>query len=88
MKKEEFDIVEEAYFVTGYEELKNKVDLTTDVFNNTLVSLLKKGWVDQLNFNQLANDFEKNSVYREELDQYSYLATKEGLLKHNGMKGC
>ena len=82
MTDEEFDIIDELYFVTAYADLKQATDLSDDQLKTHLIHMARQGWVrvyktvdeeselDQLNFE---NDFRS----------YYYLASKKGLFEHN-----
>lgn len=83
MTDEEFDVLDELYFVSSYPELKSNTGFEDDVLREVLKQLAVKGWIkvlrnsdDEVPFVQ--GDFEEN--YR----NYFYLASKAGLLAHNG----
>lgn len=45
MTDDEFDLLDELYFLQSYEYLKNKLDWEDQRLLFTLESLLKKGWI-------------------------------------------
>lgn len=82
MTDEEFDIIDELYFVTAYRTLQEATELADDVLKTNLTNLVKQGWVriyktmdEQSEIDQL--DFNKD--YK----SYFYLASKKGLFEHN-----
>lgn len=82
MTEEEFDIIDELYFVTAYSDLKEATELPDDKLKNNLINMAKRGWVrvyknvdEESELEQL--DFENN------FQSYFYLASKKGLFKHN-----
>lgn len=82
MTDQEFDVLDELYFLQSFDELSASVTMEEHELKNILRLLISKKWVKcQKSFSELlANDeinFENN--YR----IYYYLATKEGLLRHN-----
>lgn len=79
----EFDVLDELYFVISFDELKSATELDAETLRNVLQGLLSKGWikcfrdhVEELNPEEL--NFDHDYM------QYDYLASKEGLLAHNG----
>ena len=82
MTDNEFDIIDELYFIQSYKNLVKTMNVSKDKIRSTLENLLKKGWVkcfisptDEIEF-----DIEK---FEKEYWNYHYLATKAGLLAHN-----
>ena len=82
MNDQEFDVMDELYFVISFEDLKDKVHLQEGELKKILGSLLHKNYVkcfknvsDELPHEEV--DFERN--YR----IYHYLASKQGLFAHN-----
>ncbi|MDN5202925.1 transporter [Fulvivirgaceae bacterium BMA10] len=82
MSDEEFDILDELYFVLSFEVLVKELDLQEDVIKVLLLSLIKKGWVkcfEAVDREIVVDDTDFEDNYF----RYYYLATKEGLLAHN-----
>ncbi len=80
----EDQLMSELYFVISYRELVGSIPWTNSL-KETLVLLLQKRWVDQLFFDQSVGDFiKKSEPDTSQLEPYSYLATKKGLLEHSG----
>lgn len=82
MSDNEFDLIDELYFISSYSSLDKAIDINGEILKSTLINVLKKGWVncyvspiDKIGFD--IKLFEKD--YR----KYHYLATKAGLLAHN-----
>jgi hypothetical protein len=80
----EFDLMDELYFVIQFNELKSKLNWDTVKLKTNLLTLIEKGWVRFMknpdgiinpSFDQLKDNIE--NLY--------FLATKEGLLKHNSI---
>lgn len=79
----EFDVLDELYFLQSYEYLTRTLKLKDRILKETLLNLLNQGWIkcyssptEELVFDQTS--FEKDYW------NYHYLATKAGLLAHNG----
>lgn len=82
MSENEFDVLDELYFVQPYNYLDENCGLSENELVETLSELFQKRWIKIL----------KNVDEEEEIDRvdiknkfrsYFYLATKKGLLKHN-----
>ncbi|MGB3585633.1 MAG: transporter [Tunicatimonas sp.] len=83
MTDQEFDVLDELYFVIPFEELLEAVDMEEAELYSILKELLKKKWVKCYRDHSeelLPHEVEIDHQYKE----YSYLATKIGLLAHNG----
>jgi hypothetical protein len=83
MTNEEFDVLDELYFVIHYDELLVNTGLSDEELIKVLISLLDKGWIKCL---KTADEevIYSDSDFRSNCKHYYYLATKAGLLAHNG----
>jgi hypothetical protein len=81
MTNDEFDLLDELYFLQPYPYLKSSLEWEDDRLLMNLANLLEKGWIrcyaapeheifDALPLTDSGKD-------------YYYLATKQGLLNHN-----
>lgn len=78
----EYDVIDELYFVTTFDELEQNLSLSKDELQSVLKTLIQKEWIKCL------KDVSEELIFDEtEFDQnysnYYYLATKAGLLAHN-----
>ncbi|WP_436516799.1 transporter [Ekhidna sp. To15] len=82
MTDAEFDIIDELYFVTAYNDLKEATEFSDEMLKTNLVNMVKQGWIrvyksvneeSELGKLNLENDFQS----------YFYLASKKGLFEHN-----
>ena len=83
MTDKEFDVLDQLYFVHSFDTVLEETGLTENDLKEVLSGLLNKGWV------RCYSDLEAempitNKQLRPDLSSYFYLATKEGLLVHNG----
>jgi hypothetical protein len=79
----EFDVLDELYFVTHYSALSSATGLPTEKLQPTLIELYRKGWIKV--FKSVSEEMSVHSVnLGPEFQNYFYLASKEGLLAHNG----
>ena len=82
MTDEEFEVLDELYFVLSWDELQNATGKPKEQLIKVLIQLLEKGWIrvyrkmdDELSLDEI--DLKDQSA------SYFYLASKEGLLAHN-----
>ena len=88
MNELEFEIIEELYFVTSFTALLTNLSTEKQELKEALTTMVKQEWVTQLQYNITSKEFEKNSILNlEQFEECSYLATKKGLLLHNGLNG-
>jgi hypothetical protein len=78
----EFDILDELYFVTPFEQLQQTLKMEEAVLKHSLYDLIKKGWVKCFHPGSIEVVTEELH-YDEKFRGYHYLATKAGLLAHN-----
>lgn len=82
MTDTQFEIIDELYFLTSFKTLKDKLTLSKNLLANELLLLINQDWVAFFEeIDGLAKpkeDFRENNV-----ENYLFLATKQGLLAHN-----
>jgi len=79
----EFDVLDELYFVQPFSYLIEELDLDELELKDTLAILVDKGWIKCfLNMQEEALNHEVK--LEEKYKEYFYLATKAGLMAHNG----
>ena len=82
MKETEYEILDQLYFVTSYEELVALMDRDDEELNSTLWEMIKKGWVKCLDGPENEIKITKNAFLKN-YQKYQYLASKQGLMEHN-----
>ena len=83
MTDEEFDVLDALYFVTPFDKVVADSGLEAGIVKSTLEGLVDKGWVRCYRAPDeevAASQIQFSAHYA----QYHYLATKAGLLAHNG----
>lgn len=83
MTSDEFDLLDELYFVTSFDEVKRALDWSEDRLYTSLITLFRKDWIKCMNAKSEelpSREIDLENAFRE----YHYLATKQGLLAHNG----
>lgn len=81
----QFQILDSVYFVESFEHIVEEAEEPRAIVIDELRTLIDRGWIQVMEFNEEKGDYFRTLYYdTDNMDQYSYLATKDGLLKHNG----
>ncbi|MDX5345911.1 MAG: hypothetical protein LPK19_01580 [Hymenobacteraceae bacterium] len=83
MTAQEFDILDELYFVTSFTELTASLNLKEEDLIQNLKTLLDKGYVKSYFPNPDAEHLLVAEKFEEEVRKCYFLASKAGLLAHN-----
>ena len=79
----QYDILNALYFVEPLEHILEEVEGSRPAIIDTLRQLIDGGYVVPYAFSEEKNDFIRSFMYdSDNMDQFRYLATKEGLLLH------
>lgn len=79
----EFDVLDELYFVTSFQELAQTLELEESKLCGVLFGLLKKDWI-KCYVDPSDEVLSQNLDFDQHYQSYYYLATKTGLMAHNG----
>ena len=82
MTDREFDVLDELYFLTSFQELSENCGLSREALSLVLWELMKKNCANcyrkyDQEFKPTKEEFEANFA------DYHYLASKKGLMAHN-----
>ena len=83
MTDAEFDVLDELYFVQPFSHLLEELEFDAQELKPILQGLLNKGYIKCF-FNMNEEVFEDQLDFQNQYQDYFYLATKKGLLAHNG----
>ena len=83
MTDAEFDVLDELYFVQPYEYLQNELDFDDAELKKILISLSEKGWIKCYSTMDV-EVFDQDLDLEKNYQCYLYLASKKGLMAHNG----
>lgn len=83
MTDTEFDVLDELYFVQSYEYLQEELGFDDEELKNTLIGLSEKGWIKCYS-DMDVEVFEQDLDLEKNYQRYFYLASKKGLMVHNG----
>jgi len=81
----DFDILNALYFVEPFEKIMEEVAAPPKIVADCLKHLIAKKYVVAMRFDEEKQDYIKSFIFdSDDMNAYSYLATKDGLLAHNG----
>ncbi|MFK7969705.1 MAG: hypothetical protein AB8F95_05025 [Bacteroidia bacterium] len=81
----QFDVIDCLYFVEPYANILEDVGKPEPIVRDELRTLIDRGYVNVLIFEESSGDYVKTSIFdSDNMQDYFYLASKDGLLKHNG----
>lgn len=81
MNNEEFDLLDELYFVQNYDFIKESLGWENELLLNTLNGLYQAGMIKCLSAPD-SERFDVVNIFSEGKNLF-YLATKKGLMAHN-----
>ncbi|WP_425391827.1 transporter [Ekhidna sp.] len=82
MTDEEFDIIDELYFVTSYTDLKEATEFSDEQLRTHLIQMAQKGWVRVYKNVDEESELERLD-FENDYQSFFYLASKKGLFEHN-----
>ena len=83
MTEIEFDILDELYFVTAFEDLGRQLRLPEAELGGHLQALVAKGYVKCFFPDPDSEIAYEEAAFAQNYRRYFYLATKAGLVAHN-----
>lgn len=83
MSENEFDLLDELYFVQHFDYLKETLGWGDEILLDTLKSLYEKGFIKCLYGPD--NEVFETLNFEEKGRELYYLATKKGLMEHNAL---
>jgi hypothetical protein len=82
MTTTEYDIMDQLYFVTSYDDIKELSGVEESTITTALWKFIDRRWVKC--FDGPENEIEvEEGDFRANFAKYHYLASKEGLMAHN-----
>ena len=81
----QFQILDSVYFVESFQNIVEESGEKVPVVVDELRTMIDRGWIQVMMFDEDKGDYIRTSIYdTDHLEEYFFLATKAGLLKHNG----
>lgn len=85
MSNNEFDILDELYFVTSFPDLRSTLSLSDQELCDALQSLIRQGYVRILYPDQDTEHDYDEATFSQHCQDFFFLATKAGLVVHNSI---
>lgn len=83
----QFAILDSLYFVEPFDRIIDESGLSESVVKDELRNLIAARLVQVMAFDEKSKDYIRSTMYdADNMRDYHYLATKEGLLKHSGRR--
>ncbi len=79
----EFDLIDALYFISDLPSLERELGWTPDEIWTVLEACYQKGWVKIVSLHD-GKDVAQTIQWTQKPTGYHFLASKEGLLAHNG----
>ena len=81
----EYDILNALYFVEPFEHILAECNAKPSVVADVLKQLIHRKFVVAMQWDDEKKEFIRSFMYdSDDMNRYHYLATKNGLLAHNG----
>lgn len=83
----QFQLLDSLYFVERFEHVLEESGEKRPVVVDELRTMIDRGWIQVMAFDEEEGDYRRTQIFdTDHLEEYAFLATKEGLLKHNGFR--
>ncbi len=81
----QFDILDAIYFVEPLEHILEETEASRPVVIDELRTMIDRGWVQVMVHDEAKGDYVRTGIFdSDNMEEFYFLATKEGLLRHNG----
>lgn len=81
----QFQILDSLYFVESFPHIVEEAGVPVPFVVDELRNLIDLGLVQVMQFDDASGDYLRTIIFdTDHMEDYHFLATKDGLLKHNG----
>ncbi|MDX2247127.1 MAG: hypothetical protein SF052_10145 [Bacteroidia bacterium] len=81
----QFQILDSVYFVESFQNILEESGEPLPVVVDEIRTLIDRGWIQVMEFDEKKGDFVRTGIFdTDHFENYHFLATKAGLMKHNG----
>ncbi len=81
----QFQILDSIYFMESLVNIIEEAEMPRAIVIDEIRTMIDRGWIQVMAFDEEAGDFNRTGIFdNDNLDEYKFLATKDGLMKHNG----
>jgi len=83
----QYKILDSLYFVEPFDKILEEVAEPENLVAAELKQMISRRWVQPMRWDAEKGDFVRSNIHDvDDMRAFRYLATKEGLLKHNGRR--
>lgn len=83
MTEIQFKILDVLYFPEDFGSIVEETGLPRTLVKAEIKQMVSKGWISALRYDAATGDWIPTTIYDVE-EGFKYLATREGLMRHNG----
>ena len=77
--------MDSVYFVESFEHIVEEAETPVPIVVDELRTMIDRGLIQVMQFDEEKGDYFRTAIFdSDNMHQYHYLATKDGLMKHNG----
>lgn len=81
----QFQILDSIYFMESLSHIVEEADSPRAIVIDEIRTMIDRGWVQVMAFQEESGEYLRTGIFdTDNLGDYRFLATKDGLLKHNG----
>ena len=81
----QFQILDSIYFMESLEHIVEEAATPRAIVIDEIRTMIDRGWIQVMAQDDQSGEFVRTGIFdNDNLDEYRFLATKDGLLKHNG----
>ena len=81
----QFSILDCLYFVESFDKIVEETGISRQIVAAELQTLISRRWIQVMVFDPEKQDYIHTAMHDvDHWEDYAFLATKEGLMKHNG----
>ncbi len=82
----QFRILDSIYFMESLEHIVEEAEAPRAIVIDEIRTMIDKGWVQVMALDEDRGEYLRTGIFdNDNLGEYKFLATKDGLLKHNGV---
>lgn len=81
----QFQILDSIYFMESLVHIVEEAETPRAIVVDEIRTMIDKGWIQVMAQEEDSGEYIRTGIFdNDNLDEYRFLATKDGLLKHNG----
>ncbi len=81
----QFQILDSVYFMESLDHIVEEAEAPRAIVIDELRTMIDKGWLQVMALQDSSGEYIRTAIFdNDHLEEYRFLATKAGLLKHTG----